>query len=260
MTRSYPDGTKFDEILIASGNASVTIDPAGAYVTSWNVNGKEILYIGSSKKRTGIPLLFPYFGTSKKGRQHGFGRDSLWKVENQSQAHVSLVLSDLYISDQAKKEFPHPFNVELSIEILSGSSFTYSLTVVNSSENPLPISPGLHPYWAINHSEKKSVKTNGIPGFDASVIDWENNPPDNDFTFEKRAEIITSDYKVVIEDISYTPSVRQMVIWSQNSQKPDYNFICFEPVCGIRGGIDSAPIFVESNKSWTMKLKFSAET
>ncbi len=254
--RKYPDGSEFSEIELRAGRSAATVDPAGALLSSWKTGDKDILYVGSAKKRAGIPLLFPYFGTSKIGRQHGFGRDSLWKTVNQSSDSLTLALTDKDIDQQAKKEYPYEFYAEMSVVLEKDGALTYSLKVKNPSRSPLPISPGLHPYWAIDRKDKNNVKTN-IEGFDAAKIDWENSPPDNDFPFSGRAELIFPDRKIVIEDIGDVKTVKQMVIWSQTPQKPDCDFICFEPVCGLRGGIDSQPLVLDAGETWEMKIKFS---
>ena len=81
-THTYSDGSKASEYVLETQHGIVTIDPEGGYVTSWKVKHPhsheyfDILYRGSTKKRSGIPILFPYFGKSNKTRQHGFGRDS----------------------------------------------------------------------------------------------------------------------------------------------------------------------------------------
>lgn len=255
--RKYPDGSQYSEYVISSKDSALTVDPQGAYVTSWKKAGQDILYSGSSKKRTGIPLLFPYFGQSKMGRQHGFGRDSTWNVSNQTSSSISLLLTDHNIDKKALAEYPYEFSATVTVSIDEAGSVTYELVITNPSGQPLPISPGLHPYWAVEHEKKNIVQSVGIDAFDASKIDWSGNPPDTDYPFSHRIALNFPHFILDIVDISNPPAVKQTTVWSQTPDKADCHFICFEPVCGVRGGIDTSPIMVVAGQTWNMKLQMS---
>src|SRR3989338_3518037 len=102
-SHTYPNGSTSKEYIIESTHAIATVDPAGAYVTSLKVRHADklvdILYRGSTKKRTGIPILFPYFGKAKHTRQHGFGRDSHWKVAVSTESSIHLELTSSHIAE-----------------------------------------------------------------------------------------------------------------------------------------------------------------
>ncbi len=265
-THTYSDGSKADEYVLQTSHGIVTIDPEGGYVTSWKVKHPhsheyfDVLYRGSTKKRSGIPILFPYFGKSSKTRQHGFGRDSTWKVEHVSATSLQMNLSSYHIPSDAKQEYPYSFEAALTISLHENGAMEYGLVVKNIDSKDLPISPGIHPYWDIEHEEKKHIKVSGLSGFDASAIDWDNNPPDDRFTFDKSAALHFPDRTIDIKDISANGSkITQVAVWSQAINKPDFNFVCFEPVCGLDYAIDNNPILVSPNSLWEMKLKFSVE-
>ena len=260
----YPDGTVFEEYVLKSEKALVTVDPKGGYVTSWKVKNKpldqflNVFYRGSSKKRSGIPILFPYFGKAKHRRQHGFGRDSTWNVKTHSHTHIILELSSHDIPSDAKKEYSYDFIAQLEIKIDESGSLFYSLSVKNTGSKYLPISPGIHPYWDIQNEEKKNIKVDGLTQFDASVVDWDNNPPDIGYLFHEKVILHFPDRKMSIEDISSERKIKEMVVWSQPINKPDFNFVCFEPVCGGNFSIDENPIVIPPGKEWKMELKMSA--
>lgn len=257
---TYPDASTAEEYVLESKHGLVTIDPEGGCVTSWKVRDIEILYRGSSKKRTGIPILFPYFGKARHTIQHGFGRDSSWKVIHVSHSSLHMKLTSKHISVEAQKEYPYIFQTDLHVMVDESGSMTYELSVKNLDKKDIPISPGIHPYWDIQHEDKKSIMVEGLPDFDAGSVDWDKNPPDIAYPFEKKVALRFPDRKIEIEDISpQSQKIRQMVVWSQPIDKPDYNFVCFEPVCGGNYSIDESPILIPLEGVWNMKLKFSVK-
>jgi len=64
---------------------------------------------------------------------------------------------------------------------------------------------------------------------------------------------------MVITDIGEPRTIKQLTVWSQTPDKPDSDFVCFEPICGFRGGIDSEPILIAPGESWKMEVQFSVE-
>ncbi len=76
----------YSKIELKTDGSLLGISDDGGYVTDWRVKNSEgefvpILYVGSELKRTGIPILFPYYGPSDSGMgQHGFGRKLQWHV------------------------------------------------------------------------------------------------------------------------------------------------------------------------------------
>jgi galactose mutarotase-like enzyme len=159
------------------------------------------------------------------------------------------------IDSESKKEYPYAFSAKISVTLESEDKLLYSLYISNYSKESLPILPGLHPYWTIDHTKKKELQVEGIHGFDAKSMDWDNSPPDNLYSFTGEAAIHFPNKKILIKDLS--GAIKNIVIWSQTPVRdPDFNFVCVEPVCGDHYGIDHSPISVESGKTWEMKLLF----
>ncbi len=252
----------FDKLTIHVGNTIVGINPEGGYVSSWRLGETDnVLYQGQTQKRTGIPILFPYFGKAEGKRQHGFGRDSMWTVTDISDTSVSMSLTSEQISEDAKKEYPYPCIARITVQVLADESLAYTLEVQNTGNAEMPISPGLHPYWAVPHSEKTKIIIEGIDGFDATKIDWENNPPDLVFQYSGKTVVKLPQREITIEDITENgPALKHIVVWSQTPQKEDYNFVCVEPVCGKNEALHENPILIAPGKSWKMKIKFTAKT
>lgn len=268
-TLSLPDQDRrvFDKLQIRSKTAKVGVNPEGGYITSWQVQNpsggfEDVLYVGSSIKRTGIPTLFPYYGEGgDKGDSHGFGRNSMWTIDTEKSTgkQVVMKLSSEQISPEAKKKYPYPFDAEIIIEAGEDGSLVYNLHVANKGQENLPLSPGLHPYWVVSHKDKSEITINGMEGFDAKKTDWEQNPPDNAFLYRGKTTISFPGKDISIEDITENgPVVKYLVVWSQTPQKDDFNFVCVEPVCGNDNDINKNPILVKPNESWNMRLRFSA--
>lgn len=256
----------FDKLQIQSETAKVGVNPEGGYITSWQVKKpsgdfEDILYTGNSIRRTGIPTLFPYYGEGgDKGDSHGFGRNSMWTIdaEKSTGKKVVMTLSSEQISPEAKEKYPYPFDAEITIETKEDGSLVYNLHVINKGQENLPLSPGLHPYWAVSHKDKSAITINGMEGFDAKTTDWEQNPPDNVVTYKGKTTISFPGKDISIEDITEDGSViKYLVVWSQTPQEDDSNFVCVEPVCGKDNDINNSPILVKPNGLWDMRIRFS---
>lgn len=259
------DRINYDKQVVESSNARVGLDPDGAYITSWKVRNpqtkqlEDVLYIGKTKKRTGIPTLFPYYGEGGKMRTHGFGRDSKWQVMSAFDNQIVLRLRLEDLDEEARAEFPHPFDSMVAVTADNDGSLLYDLTVTNPGTEDLPLSPGLHPYWAINHADKGSIRVEGLSGFDASKIDWDHNPPDTEYDYTGPVTVIFPNRQIRIEDQTPGgPVIKKIVAWSQTPDKDDSDFACFEPVSGGDNTINENPILVKPGASWNMRIKFTA--
>jgi galactose mutarotase-like enzyme len=258
----------FDKLVVESTNARVGVSPEGGYVTSWQVKNsnsgifEDVLYVGTEIRRTGIPILFPNF--SESGGEvpfHGFGRDSLWTVEQvPGSSSVTMKLNSDDISEEAKATYPYKFEVTIKVEAVEDGSMLYSLKVKNLDEKKdMPIAPGLHPYWAIPHKDKARIQVEGAQGFNAESFEWGTNPPDNEYDFSGKAIIRMPQRIITIEDITPDgPVMNNIVAWSQTPQKPDYEFVCFEPTARRSGALTKNPIIVPAGGEWNMNLRFSS--
>jgi galactose mutarotase-like enzyme len=248
-------------ITLKQNTSTLTVDLQGGYVDSWIVSGLPILYRGSDLKRRGIPILFPYFGKpSAELPQHGFGRDTLWRCVHVDELSMSMMISEVDIYDAARKYYPYRFEATITLTLIESNILQYTLKVKNTGDTPLPISPGLHPYWSIPQDAKKKLKVDGVTGFDADAVDWENAPPDADFSFHNPTSFHIDKYSVAMTDTSPNgEKVKQLTIWSQSLDKADHNFICIEPICGVRGGYVTSPDQILAHEEWEMKMEFEAQ-
>tara|TARA_Y100001968_G_scaffold2799_1_gene2354 strand:+ start:6094 stop:6963 length:870 start_codon:yes stop_codon:yes gene_type:complete len=143
----------------------------GGLICNWTCNGENILYFDQirflNKKlsiRGGVPILFPICGNidpdfSLFGRkyshlpQHGFARDLNWEFKlNQENQSLNLFLKDTKYSRQF-----FPFSFELKIDVfLKLNGLIFEIEIINNSNNQMPMSFGLHPYF--NISDFKNIE------------------------------------------------------------------------------------------------------
>ncbi|KNE59064.1 hypothetical protein AMAG_03410 [Allomyces macrogynus ATCC 38327] len=112
--------------------AACTIYLHGATVTSWTVNGREMLFLsskaildGSKPIRGGIPLVFPQFGTYPGAPlpQHGFARTTTWRIlrtdisPDETKATAVFVLTSADLSHAALTAWPTPFRLEYTVTV-----------------------------------------------------------------------------------------------------------------------------------------------
>lgn len=233
---------------------SVKFSQFGGFITSWTVDGREVLYQGSELKRGGIPFMFPNFDAGKPLPNHGFGRVSKWQVISQTDNSCHLKLTNDDISNDFNSLYPYQFATELKIEAVD-NLLNYHIYITNTGIIDLPISPGLHPYWPIKHSHKNKVTTN-LSNFDAKNIDWDNNSPDYMVDLNKSFIANFPDYQITITDIKSDVKFKHLQIWSQNTTFPDQDFICFEPTTLVEDGININPIIVKPNQTINLTLQF----
>jgi len=158
----------------------------GACVTSWKqASGDEVLYVRPDAKfdmskaiSGGIPLCFPQFGPGEM-KQHGFARDSLWRVASTSADYnpddrdpcVELVLED---SDETRAcGFAGSFKVSYSIT-LHRETLQTDFRVINTGDAPFEFTAALHSYFEVAGVENASVS--GLEGL--AYLDKVPNPTD----------------------------------------------------------------------------------
>lgn len=218
-------------ITIGKGNAKAIISDLGAWLTLFNVGDKKILMLGyeyeqdgKTKRRGGLPILFPNAGKSIESEnlklsQHGFARDMKWQITYKSDNELVLSLKD---TKETFDQFPFHFICNLTY-LLNDNSLNVFLSVTNNSSIVMPIAPGFHPYFNLLQ-EKRDMFINPI----------------NDFKFDGTTKYVNSKspLKFELPDVgkillTYSDEFKNLSYWAQ----PDGNFICIEPWVGEEGAI-----------------------
>jgi len=136
---------------------SLTLKAHGAEMTSWKVEGTELLWQGDPTYwGRQAPILFPFVGRLLDDRylyegltytmsQHGFARDELFEVAEASDTHVRFILRD---SIETRKHYPFSFELNVIYRLI-GEELNVTYHVVNRDDVVLPFSIGGHPAFNI---------------------------------------------------------------------------------------------------------------
>ena len=142
-----------DAIVLRSADASATIAPHGAELTSWIVGGRELMWSADPLYwARSAPILFPVVGASRDGAvriggesyampQHGFARDSLFDVIAQTGNTVALRLTD---SDATRRHYPFSFAFTVTYR-LDGGTLAIGFGIENTGAAAMPYQLGYHP-------------------------------------------------------------------------------------------------------------------
>lgn len=148
-------------LLLKHGDTKATINELGAWVETLSLKGQDILFpktiltspSGEDKTRGGMHVCLPNFGPAGESGlpQHGFGRQSVWKVVKSEDSRVELVLKS------------HSSGYEgLSARLvyqLDESALSAKLELDNQGVGILRLAPAFHPYFAVGDNTP-SVKIN----------------------------------------------------------------------------------------------------
>jgi galactose mutarotase-like enzyme len=166
--------------------ASVAVAPArGGMVTRFVVGDSNVLYLdpatlGDPTKnvRGGIPVLFPiagrlagdayiWRGETRTLKQHGFARNMTWAIVDQAdegRARLGLALTP---NPMTRAQYPFEFRLAMTY-ILEAGRLTVETRVSNHGDTPMPIQPGLHPYFQLADRDKAGARvvTDATRAFD----------------------------------------------------------------------------------------------
>ena len=147
----------------------------GGLITEWRSEGKELLYFDLERflhkdksVRGGIPILFPICGDLSEGylirgkkyflKQHGFARDLPWSIDLlKDKSGIRLKLCD---TKDSLSSFPFSFTLLMDV-CLKEKSLQIAVKVYNQSQESMPFSFGLHPYFQVSNTQK--IKIDGLP-------------------------------------------------------------------------------------------------
>ncbi|WNZ46057.1 aldose epimerase [Leptolyngbya boryana CZ1] len=152
-------------LLDRASNSKLEIVPdRGGIITSWQVQGRELLYMDTARfadpalsVRGGIPILFPicgnlpentytYKGQTYTLKQHGFARDLPWEVVDQkTEGELSFTIG-LSSNAQTLEHYPFAFRLAFTYA-LQGQTLLITQKIANLSDEVMPFSIGFHPYF-----------------------------------------------------------------------------------------------------------------
>lgn len=260
------------ERVIRSGNTVIGIIPELSLVTQFQVDAWEVLYRPSETgnvKRWGLPLMIPNFSRLKDGifqekgttlPIHGFGRNLPWAVIDHTDTSITIQLSS---SDATRHDYPYEFTFTAMITVGEGT-LLYTLTMENRSDEVMPIAPGFHPYFTVAQAEKPHLVVDTIPGFAVDNFQWDIKPPDNPFTFPHNVTIQVPQHGTLT--ITELPDegaykLKNIQVWSEPAEKPDHDFVCFEPIVTSEDGLNRPAdrLNIEPHGTQRILLQFTAK-
>lgn len=268
--RPTPSAYTAPMLELSNAFGRVSADPQGAQVLAWDKRVGQawvpVLYAGESRKRTGIPVLFPYFGALKDGLvaatgkllgQHGFARDCLWKERRVSATEGFFELTDRDIPDTARAAYPWPFLARLTLELTDAGDLRVTLHVRNTGDRPLPIAPGLHPYFLVPHADKRHISARldgaGGPVPDFGAVDWDTDTSTRFIAWGSPLSVKFPDGRVLrIAEESKRPGFPWLAVWSGGAG----DYLCVEPAAGLPDALNAAPVLVAPGETWGKRVVF----
>jgi galactose mutarotase-like enzyme len=167
-------------------DAEVLIAPLrGGMVTQFRIGDDQLLYLDratlrdhAQNVRGGIPILFPVAGRLAGDTfpvdgahlpmsQHGFARRMPWRVSGIDTAGAASLSVTLDANDATLAQWPFRFQVTFEYR-LSDGALAIRQRFSNHGHRPMPIHPGLHPYFFVERGQKSGahVLTNGTTARD----------------------------------------------------------------------------------------------
>ena len=230
----------------------------GGLVTGWRCGGKELIYLylerfldPTQSVRGGIPILFPICGGLPNNilplpqgnfplGQHGFARQLPWQLTALEDGQgIALELVD---SESTRASYPFSFLLRLELRLVPGA-LEIAATVNNRSEESMPFSFGLHPYF--NLSNLKSARFEGLQErclnhlsmADAQTAEQMGRLDDGvDLLVRPSGDVRLLDPEANLAlDLQLSAPLNLAVIWTE----PPRQMVCLEPWTGPRQALIS---------------------
>jgi len=194
---------QFDTYVLSdrASNSKLEIVPdRGGIITSWQVQGRELLYMDTARfadptlsVRGGVPILFPicgnlpsniytYKGQSYTLKQHGFARDLPWDVVDQKTDEELSFTIGLSSNAQTLENYPFEFRLAFTYR-LQGQTLLIEQQITNLSDETMPFSIGFHPYFLALEKHQLRFEIPATEALDQRT--QERYPFFNTFDFEQ---------------------------------------------------------------------------
>lgn len=234
----------------------------GGLATRWQVEGQEILYFDEARfadptlsVRGGIPILFPICGNLPDNqyhidgqtytlKQHGFARDLPWQATDQSTTEAASLTLELDSSDLTLAQYPFPFKLSFTF-VLCGHRLDLQQRVTNLSDQAMPFSSGLHPYFLVHDKDQldftipattfQNHLTGQVEPFQGH---FDFNAPEIDLAFQSltaTTATVTDPHLGRRLTLSWSEAYTRLVFWTVQGK----DYYCLEPWTGPRNAMNS---------------------
>ena len=175
--KNFENGFEYIEIINTSARAKIALQ--GAHLFHYERVGHQPLlwlsetsfFEGGKAIRGGVPICWPWFGKHKTDSslpQHGFARNSVWKLLGVTEPHAGSTEVELQLKSSVESLNIWPYRFELLLRITIAQTLTIALTTTNCDQQAFEISSALHSYFSV--ADIKDVVVEGLdstPYFDA---------------------------------------------------------------------------------------------
>ena len=288
-------------VTITNAVISATINPIGAELVSLINQATQIEYMWSADPAfwgKSSPVLFPIVGSVKDDTfiyegvkynlpRHGFARERVFEIENQTQDSIRFLLKS---DENSLKVFPFPFELRLHYT-LDGNLLNVKYEVKNVSDKTMFFSVGGHPAFKVPLLGGTSYEDYYLE-FNTSedLMRWpltkdgliESPPerlPTNNNRIQLTKELFYKDALVFKNLKSETVGLKSdktahqlkfhfkefpfLGIWAAK----DADFVCIEPWCGIadsvnhnqqlteKEGINTLNAHESFDRTWTVEIE-----
>jgi galactose mutarotase-like enzyme len=168
-----------ESVRLVAGQSQVALAPErGGMVTRFTIAGDDVLFLDETtladpakNVRGGVPVLFPIGGklvpdtlpgATAAMKQHGFARNLPWQV---AETRADRAVLRLEASASTMAVYPHDFVLVYTYTLEDGA-LTIHQRITNGGTAPMPIQPGLHPYFAVTDKAGARVDTDATTAWD----------------------------------------------------------------------------------------------
>ena len=234
----------------------------GGIVTSWNVQGQELLYLDTERfanpdlsVRGGIPILFPicgnlpdniysHLGKQYTLKQHGFARDLPWEATDRATAEAASITLVLASSDRTYAVYPFDFTIAFTYKLI-GNTLEIRQRYTNQSSEPMPFSTGFHPYFLVSDKSQLEIdipadryreKSNPEVRPFGGTFDFNRDEIDFAFRPLSRQDATVTDRSRQLQlTLSWDNSYSTLVFWTVKGK----DFYCLEPWSAPRNALNT---------------------
>eukprot|EP00118_Oscarella_pearsei_P006886 m.32227 g.32227 ORF g.32227 m.32227 type:complete len:274 (+) comp31606_c1_seq1:445-1266(+) len=157
--------------IVRDANNAAEVHLHGATLTSWKVDGQEMCFVsknavldGKKAIRGGIPIVFPNFGPWDLGPQHGFARNTPWRVASETTINESGSASmtfELEDSEHTRSMWNFKFKITYTV-IVGDKQLETNLDIKNIGTDLFDFTTLLHTYFRVPDVTKSAV--DGLKG------------------------------------------------------------------------------------------------
>jgi galactose mutarotase-like enzyme len=234
----------------------------GGIVTRWQIQGQNILYLDAERFanpqlsiRGGIPILFPICGNLPDNlylrngkqytlKQHGFARDLPWEVGEQKTDNCASLTLILNSNEQTRAVYPFDFQLAFTYQ-LQENCLKILQRYTNHSDEVMPFSTGLHPYFSVSDksqlsfdipaSQYQDQQSQEIHPF-TGTFDCDRDEIDVAFkSLSRHSTSLTDNRRRLKIAIDYSDIYSTLVFWTVKGK----DYVCLEPWSAPRNALNT---------------------